>query len=278
MREELIQDIRNYINFLETQGYIVSISFMRDSFASFAQELLQYDFHPHPVCNFVKQHPSTAGRCVHNKAILRAMRLREPFYGCCYAGVEEFLVPQYDGDTFLCYIHVSGYRGKLPQSAKKAERIADPQFMELYGGLSENPPSMQTVLAFVRPLQHMLMQLRKLYLDIRESATEPTRRLYVKALQYIQENYGNPIDCDDIAEFLQYSASYVRYIFRKEGDTSVQAKINEVRLQNAKRLLRSTGMSITEIAYAVGFSDSNYFSSFFKKQTGKTPRQYRHQN
>jgi AraC-like DNA-binding protein len=100
----------------------------------------------------------------------------------------------------------------------------------------------------------------------------------VKALQYIQENYGNPIACEDIAGFLQYSASYVRYIFRKEGDTSVQAKINEVRLQNAKRLLRSTDMSITEVAYAVGFSDSNYFSSFFKKQTGKTPRQYRHQN
>ena len=55
----------------------------------------------------------------------------------------------------------------------------------------------------------------------------------------------------------------------------MQAKINEVRLQNAKRLLRSTGMSITEIAYAVGFSDSNYFSSVFKKHTGMTPGEYR---
>lgn len=278
MRDELIRDILAYIKFLENNGYIISISFMRDSFAFFAQELLQYDFHPHPVCNFVKQHPSTAGRCVHNKAVLRQMNLKEPLYGCCYAGVEEFLIPQYDGDTFLCYIHVSGYRGKLPQSIRKAEKINDPQFAELYRELSENPPSMQTVLAFVRPLQHMMLQLRKLYLESREMAAEPTRRIYVKALQYIQENYSNAITCEDIAGLLQYSASYVRYIFRKEGNISVQAKINEVRLQNAKRLLRSTDMSVTEIAYAVGFSDSNYFSSFFKKLVGKTPRQYRHRN
>jgi AraC family L-rhamnose operon transcriptional activator RhaR/AraC family L-rhamnose operon regulatory protein RhaS len=55
----------------------------------------------------------------------------------------------------------------------------------------------------------------------------------------------------------------------------VQAKINQIRLEKAKRLLSVTNESVTRIAFLLGFSDSNYFSVYFKKHTGLSPREYR---
>ncbi|MBD1578068.1 helix-turn-helix transcriptional regulator [Vibrio sp. S11_S32] len=50
--------------------------------------------------------------------------------------------------------------------------------------------------------------------------------------------------------------------------------INALRISKAKKLL-SERRSITEIAFFVGFNDSNYFSTKFKSATGYTPRDYR---
>ncbi|MEP3932587.1 helix-turn-helix transcriptional regulator, partial [Rhodopirellula bahusiensis] len=51
----------------------------------------------------------------------------------------------------------------------------------------------------------------------------------------------------------------------------------QVRIQEASRLLRSTDRSITDIAFDVGFSDSNYFSRQFRTHLGLSPREYRKQ-
>lgn len=48
-----------------------------------------------------------------------------------------------------------------------------------------------------------------------------------------------------------------------------------IRLNAAKSLLSNSHLSITEIAYSAGFTDSNYFSNVFKANTGISPREYR---
>ena len=51
--------------------------------------------------------------------------------------------------------------------------------------------------------------------------------------------------------------------------------VQNLRITQAKKLLREGKFSITEIAFQVGFNDSNYFSSCFKKATGISPLEYR---
>lgn len=157
---------------------------------------------------------------------------------------------------------------------KEVSGLCTEQFAYLYSTLSNRVPSMELVESFVKPLHYMFTLLYD-FCNRNKSDMGASDSLYVKALQYIQHNYSGSITCADVAAELQYSPSYVRYIFKRHGNTSVQAKINEIRLNNAKRLLRGTNMSITEIAFSVGFSDSNYFSVFFKRKENMSPREYR---
>jgi AraC-like DNA-binding protein len=280
MSQKITDEISCYIEFLEGLGYKISLSLKKDIFEPFSYQLLKYDIHDHAICDYLKQNPGTAGRCVSNKKRLLAKDILRPYYACCYAGVEEFLIPvRYDGKMLGC-IYVSGYRGRLPRSRRFMEKTAslcDRRFSELYSSLSEDVPKPDTVLSFARPLGYMLTELYR-SCSVRDSGAEESsasKNLYMKALQFIYENFSTALNCDKLAEQLRYSSSYLRYIFKKEGNTSVQAKITQIRIEKAQRLLRGGNMSVTDIAFSIGFEDSNYFSYVFKKQTGVSPLAYR---
>ena len=68
--------------------------------------------------------------------------------------------------------------------------------------------------------------------------------------------------------------------FGSDGKLSSETPIvieylTNVRIENAKRLLRETEMKGYDIAYECGFSDPHYFSYIFKKNTGLSPRDYK---
>ena len=91
----------------------------------------------------------------------------------------------------------------------------------------------------------------------------------------IYEDESSILKCKDLADKMNYSESYIRYIFKKDGNVSVQKKINEIRLEKAKRLLSASNAPVTQIAFLLGFNDSNYFSAYFKKHIGLSPLNYR---
>lgn len=53
--------------------------------------------------------------------------------------------------------------------------------------------------------------------------------------------------------------------------------LTSVRMNNAKKLLLSTNMSISEVGYSVGYNDANYFARVFKRQEKITPSEYKKQ-
>jgi len=71
------------------------------------------------------------------------------------------------------------------------------------------------------------------------------------------------------------SPSYFLSLFKKETGQTFTDYLTSVRITAAKGLLMTTALTITEIAYEVGFNNSNYFSSTFKKMTGVSAKEYR---
>lgn len=95
------------------------------------------------------------------------------------------------------------------------------------------------------------------------------------ALYYIEKNYGNTnISVKLISDSLGLSESHLSHIFKKETDYTINAYITRYRIRAAIDMLRSGKYKVYEVAKVVGYKDITYFSSTFKKITGKSPSDY----
>jgi AraC family L-rhamnose operon transcriptional activator RhaR/AraC family L-rhamnose operon regulatory protein RhaS len=99
-----------------------------------------------------------------------------------------------------------------------------------------------------------------------------------EAISYLEANYQEPMDLERLGEIAHMSKrSFIRN-FRAAIGTSPIAHLIQMRVNHAASLLRHTGQSVTEIAFQVGFSDSNYFTRQFRRILGITPSKYRQQH
>lgn len=94
-------------------------------------------------------------------------------------------------------------------------------------------------------------------------------------LNYIQSNYQNDISLKDLSDLLGYTPNYVSKLFSNTIGMSFKKYLFLQRIKTAESLLLNSDIPITEISYAVGFNDSNYFSTAFKNKYGITPSEYR---
>lgn len=99
-----------------------------------------------------------------------------------------------------------------------------------------------------------------------------------KAKKYMQENYSKDISLEDVSMKVDISSYYFSKLFKEETGRNFIEYLTELRMEEAKRLLRDTDLSMKEICIQVGYSDPNYFSRSFKKYTGYTPTEARGKN
>ncbi|MDR2936937.1 MAG: AraC family transcriptional regulator [Rikenellaceae bacterium] len=96
-----------------------------------------------------------------------------------------------------------------------------------------------------------------------------------KAKAMMQENIFLPLSAEEIARRLNLSYSWFRRTFKEYTGFAPAKYMNELKLQKAKAFLVTSDKSIKEISILLLFENVEYFSTFFKKATGKTPLQYR---
>ena len=95
-------------------------------------------------------------------------------------------------------------------------------------------------------------------------------------LSYLEANVErSDIKVQQIAKHFGYSESHFRFLFRKIFNAAPVDLIRQFRVDTAQRLIREGRYAITDIAFKVGFSSSQYFSQTFKKEIGMSPREYR---
>ena len=122
-----------------------------------------------------------------------------------------------------------------------------------------------------------LEQVLNYALEFRDSKmTGKYGNVILKAKQFIEENYADQnTTLASVAEAVCLSPNHFSAIFSQECKTTFIEYLTNVRLENAKRLMRETDMKGYDIAYECGFSDPHYFSYIFKKNTGLSPREYK---
>lgn len=92
---------------------------------------------------------------------------------------------------------------------------------------------------------------------------------------YVLKHYMEDLSVAQIADCYHLNATYLSTIFRERNQITLSGYLEGVRMEKAKYFLKETNSNVTETAFAVGYSDSNYFTKVFKKYTGMTPSQWR---
>lgn len=145
--------------------------------------------------------------------------------------------------------------------------------------LDSNGVNLETAIReydFYEEVRESFAQLREQYLAFYgEKQRRPCRKEIVEVKSFVQAHYGEKLSVAQIAEMINMSESRFAHVFKKEAGISFWEYVNQVRMDQAEKLLRETDLRIGDIAEKIGVDNANYFSAQFKKRKGKSPLAYR---
>ena len=101
------------------------------------------------------------------------------------------------------------------------------------------------------------------------------RAVVDRAAKFVRANCTKDLTLEQVAEAVNLSPFYFSRVFKQEQGCTFIEFLIKARIEEAKKLLRTSKLSITEISFAVGYQDPNYFSQLFRHSEGITPSQYR---
>jgi len=93
--------------------------------------------------------------------------------------------------------------------------------------------------------------------------------------QWIQDNLAKSISIADLAKRLKLNQRTLNRRFKAATGLAPQAYLQGLRISTARDLLRTSNLSVSEIAWQVGLHDTSYFSQLFRSHNGMSPLRYR---
>lgn len=181
----------------------------------------------------------------------------------------ELIEKVYFSHPFMKIIIVSGYNDF--SYAQKALRYGVKEYILK----PVNKDELGTVLHRLRLLlENELDDFKNRYLQYPEHTAQ--EELAKEIAEYLRTNYKNQFSLSDIAEMFYVNPAYVTKIFKKETGTVPSKYLQNLRINEAKRLLKDfPELEIKEISGIVGYTDQAYFSRIFKKTAGVSPLEFR---
>lgn len=137
----------------------------------------------------------------------------------------------------------------------------------IYNKLNENET--------IDEMQKWLVDIFSEIIDYSSSLRSSGEKYIDEIMEFINENYRKDIDVNRLAERIGISYTHLRRLFVNVTGENFTTYINNMRITEAKRLLRETDTSIVNIALSLGYNNDQSFNRYFKKYEGITPGEYR---
>ena len=151
-------------------------------------------------------------------------------------------------------------------------REINPEYSQIFidSAIQDRIYEFKSMWEFRRLAQDMTMQMRTILSD-RQNQTD---WLITEVNDFIAQNYCGHVTLAEIADSVHVNRSYLSRIYKERTGKNVFDVINARRVEKAKELLQTTNMRVYEVALFVGFEDAAYFSRFFKRYTGVSPKKF----
>ncbi|RED85109.1 response regulator [Cohnella phaseoli] len=146
----------------------------------------------------------------------------------------------------------------------------------LAGRKTEDETEVYSAVSHESLLAHALQAIRELIRHKREEDISYTDHPEVnRVIQYMAEHYKENIKVTDLARLVAINVDYLSTVFGKKTGLTPIAYLRNLRIEQAKRLLLHSKLSVEEIASQTGFTDDAYFIKTFKRLVGQTPSSFR---
>ena len=147
-------------------------------------------------------------------------------------------------------------------------------------GVGARRPTLEKLLAAAQTPEDVSARfeprLEKLLSQQKAQKHNRTQEIVIQINQRLEQGFRDTsIGAQSIAEEMGVSAAYLRKQYLTEAGVSIGDKLNQLRMDEASRLLLETDQPIESIARQIGVENTKYFFVLFKKFKGMTPRQFR---
>jgi len=126
-----------------------------------------------------------------------------------------------------------------------------------------------------RYLQQENMQTQVKHTRLGNHKNVHSKERFEHIIDFIKQNLQQNITVKTLSREAFMSEPHFFRCFKQQFGMSPVEYINEQRIRAAKMMLHAIDISITEVSFACGFNNLNYFLKMFKRHTGLTPAQYR---
>lgn len=252
-----------------------------------------YKVHANRFCNVAKTTAAGMRTCLRCKAasIRKAMRLKTPYYGSCYLGMAEIVVPVHFNDKPVCIIYLGNLRldDNARQQLARISKICSVTGVDREALVKE----LETAEAVQESRISEYMEICSILKDIILLAVSNDTRLKTKSLpdspeyrddghwviqsvkNYVSAYYNRNLKLSYLAKLYFHNPQYLCRLFKKETGVPFTDFVNQVRINQAKHLLALTDHNIVDISLQAGYNNVTYFNRLFKEFTGMTPGEYR---
>ncbi len=283
MRLNIIDEICDYIRFLNTTYDIeVTIHPLGWDDYLYHTRAVECNVHKNLFCHQMKMFSDEQNNLCYKEQYncFKQCNANDPFYYTCFAGVTQLIFPMYNKNSKIGYVAVGNFYDDREESLNKLKshckkyNIKYEVIAPLFDiSLKKSKHAKTLISTLVSPI---LSMIEIAYAQDEKVPTyDDDNSFYLRMISYISTNYTSNITIEYLATRSTCSVSYLSHFFKKQSGMSLPEYINFLRINDAKIFLEMTNMSIQEIAYSLGYSSSNYFSTVFKNQLGVSPKLYR---
>jgi len=239
-------------------------------------------------CAHIRSCPEGLQRCVcpgsDMQLIERVEKAGKPCYTFCHAGLVDFAFPMARA-KYPIVLAGGQFLFDSPTKEKKEwlySRVNDlPLDREVLWSSMDFIPIISTttiksMVALINTIPERFPERDVIEILSKISGQpSPKHEKINSVLSFLKSNFSEQLSLKEIAAKVGLSPCYLAHIFSQELGLSVMQYRKQLRLDVAKKMLRNTKLSITQIAYDLGWNDSNYFSFVFKNETGLSPKSFR---
>lgn len=227
-------------------------------------------------CSLLRENGEYAERCLcsDREGLKKCTETASPHAYKCHMGLSEILTPIISSGVTIGYILVgqSVCAEDVERVKKNVEKYPDKSKIKMLLSELEKVKilSDEELSAMAR-----LVSVCTSYIDMKKlikQREEPTRKLLE---EYIRENLRYKIGIDSLSRAFGMSRSSLYNFSLKHFGMGISEYVSNVRLDTARDLLLNTDMTVSEISYAVGIYDANYFIKLFRSKWGMSPKKWK---